>query len=376
MLWWTLRKLKAGTADERRKAALELVESNNPRAVASFVEVLAKDATENALWPTALALADIVSKVSKDHVRHAAAEGLAALGPRGIAALLALRRNPQSIQWDSIEDCLTAMGRRDLRPLLAALPDENAHVFWRCRIARALGRTGDKRAVPSLVAALTDRSVPLRGEAAWALGQLGDTSVAERLAAGPEISEDERKAFGWAGKERVEEEFVFALASLGDPRAVKPLASYFRSAEQNESRRLKAAEFLLKFGKVAAPRVIEILESPEAGSVHYSELLSRTVRLLSQIDDPRSVGPLLHRAKCGGPKAKEVVESLRKVVRSVGPQVDTAILQELGTFSQALQSKIVWVDREGDQPNVEEFTEIDCSDIAALARKELARRGV
>jgi hypothetical protein len=75
----------------------------------------------------------------------------------------------------------------------------------------------------------------------------------------------------------MEEEFVFALASLGDPRAVKPFASYFRSTEQNESHRLMAADFLLKFGMVAVPRVIEILESPEAGSVH-SNLMQISTR--------------------------------------------------------------------------------------------------
>jgi epoxyqueuosine reductase len=43
----------------------------------------------------------------------------------------------------------------------------------------ALGNAGDRRAAPALARALADRSPLVRGHAAWALGQLGETAACE-----------------------------------------------------------------------------------------------------------------------------------------------------------------------------------------------------
>jgi epoxyqueuosine reductase len=53
-------------------------------------------------------------------------------------------------------------------------------------VAVALGNWGSEEAVPALHAALSDVSPPVRGHAAWALGQIGTESaraaLLERLA--------------------------------------------------------------------------------------------------------------------------------------------------------------------------------------------------
>jgi epoxyqueuosine reductase len=54
----------------------------------------------------------------------------------------------------------------------------------------ALGNSGDARAVPALIRALSDHEPLIRGHAAWALGRLGGAEAVEALAAAGEVEAD------------------------------------------------------------------------------------------------------------------------------------------------------------------------------------------
>ncbi|MGI9061313.1 MAG: tRNA epoxyqueuosine(34) reductase QueG [Ktedonobacteraceae bacterium] len=68
----------------------------------------------------------------------------------------------------------------------------------------ALGNSGDQRAVPALITALHDNEPLIRGHAAWALGQLGGTSVHEAL----------QEALQNEHEEEVQKEIQYALHIL------------------------------------------------------------------------------------------------------------------------------------------------------------------
>jgi len=70
--------------------------------------------------------------------------------------------------------------------------------------AVALGNSGDRRAVPALLHALTDESALVRGHAAWALARLGGDDVREAL----------RRRFAVESDPTVREEIAWALGDL------------------------------------------------------------------------------------------------------------------------------------------------------------------
>ncbi len=98
--------------------------------------------------------------------------------------------------------------------LIGYLSDPDPDV--RGKVALILGVLREQRAVPALIATLTDNKTvwDAARDAAWALGEIGDTAAVEPLidvlnepvVAGPAVE---------------------ALAKLGDPRMVEALIRYF-----------------------------------------------------------------------------------------------------------------------------------------------------
>jgi epoxyqueuosine reductase len=76
----------------------------------------------------------------------------------------------------------------------------------------ALGNSGDRRAVPPLVRALSDHEPLIRGHAAWALGRLGGEDAARALQTARAMETDE-----WVGEEIAAAQ---AMAQASDPREV------------------------------------------------------------------------------------------------------------------------------------------------------------
>lgn len=106
---------------------------------------------------------------------------------------------------------------------------------------RALAALADRRAVAFLIAALHDRSTYVRGNAAWALGQLGDPSAFDALLLA--IQEG-----------RVNTTGVEALARVDPERALDPLLERLQAADRDT--RWHAARELCA---LRDPRAVEAL---------------------------------------------------------------------------------------------------------------------
>lgn len=100
----------------------------------------------------------------------------------------------------------------DVEPLFAALTDHDATV--RHEAVRALGATGDRRAVEPLIAALDDSDDRVRFLAAIALGNIGDPTAVPPLIGALGAGSDDLRRFAAA-----------ALGKIGDPQAVDPLTT-------------------------------------------------------------------------------------------------------------------------------------------------------
>jgi HEAT repeat protein len=103
-----------------------------------------------------------------------------------------------------VEWALKNIGEPAVDHLIQALRDENPRVRWGA--AEALGKIGDRKAVPSLIQYLR---VHNSKEAAKALGYIGDTRAVEPLI---QILNKSRS-----------ETVIWALGEIGDARAVEPL---------------------------------------------------------------------------------------------------------------------------------------------------------
>jgi len=92
---------------------------------------------------------------------------------------------------------LVRVGSASLDPLLKTLAA--AGPAGRRNIAWALGALDDRRAVPSLIASLTDAEASVREQAAWALGAIDDARAVQPLiAALRDTSPAVRRQSAWA----------------------------------------------------------------------------------------------------------------------------------------------------------------------------------
>jgi len=115
-----------------------------------------------------------------------------------------------------------------LQEIIERLDDPSSEV--REEAARALGRIGDKEAVPVLVTALSDSQSTIRIEAARALGRIGDKSAVAPLADAMASSSPELRAA-----------CAKALGSIRGVESTKALLTAFRS-EQDHSVLVMGAE--------------------------------------------------------------------------------------------------------------------------------------
>jgi HEAT repeat protein/beta-lactamase regulating signal transducer with metallopeptidase domain len=105
----------------------------------------------------------------------------------------------------------------DFRAWRQALDVDDADM--REHAATALGKRGDKRAVPYLIKMLGDPSASVREHTATALGELGDSRALEALAKTMHEDKDTR----------VREHAASALGNLGDSRAYEALLETFEN---------------------------------------------------------------------------------------------------------------------------------------------------
>jgi HEAT repeat protein len=89
-------------------------------------------------------------------------------------------------------------------------------------IIQALGKSGDNRAIPSLLEALNSKHINVRASATGALGQIGDATTVNNLA---RLLNDE--------SEFVQQHAIEALSDIGTPEALD-IVTRWQDAKTNQ----------------------------------------------------------------------------------------------------------------------------------------------
>jgi HEAT repeat protein len=172
---------------------------------------------------------------------------------------------------------------RALSPLLRWLDDPRGrNSFVRDAAIAALGRLGDRQAVPPLLAKLDDLDAIARVTAIEVLGRLGD-----RQAVPPLLTKlDDPENF-------IRRTAIEALGRLGDRQAVPPLLT--KLDDFDATTRVTAIEALGRLGdRQAVPPLLAKLDDPE----NYIRVTA--IEALGRLGDRQAVPPLL--AKLDDPK--------------------------------------------------------------------------
>ncbi|MDF0591209.1 HEAT repeat domain-containing protein [Candidatus Methanocrinis natronophilus] len=140
--------------------------------------------------------------------------------------------------------------------------------------AKALGETGDPRAVEPLIVALKDSNRDLRIHSAYALGEIGDLRAVDPLIAA--LNDDHSSVRGYA---------AHALGQIGDPKAVDPLIAALNDRQPNV--RIHSAGSLVRLGK---PEYFD--QVMEGVTNQNSGIREAAAEALGNTRDPRSIEPL------------------------------------------------------------------------------------
>jgi HEAT repeat protein len=148
-----------------------------------------------------------------------AASALVAIGSAAYEPLTQALKGPVWVARGNAAWALGALGNHNAAPLLAVtLRDSEANV--RRRGAWALGALDASESVPALIDALKDTDAGVREQVAWALGAIGDRRAVEPLMNA--LSDQSAQ---------VREQAAWALGALGDRRASPALAKALKDGE-------------------------------------------------------------------------------------------------------------------------------------------------
>ncbi len=228
-----LPDLRHPDAKVRRAAVKGLRQSRNPAALPHLIAAL-DDGSFGVIF-------------------HAV-RGLEALGdPAAIPPLIAMLERDRSCDvCDEIGAALTEFGDAAVGPLIDALRSPSPRA--RSIAARCLGQIGDPLAVPGLIALLDDPHPWPLSAALAALWRFKDVRAADPLAAFLTRSEDAIPADEITSPYAQKRAAAYALAELGDPRAIDTLAdAYTRD-------RGSCVTTIQQLGKIHDPRVRPLIE--------------------------------------------------------------------------------------------------------------------
>ena len=226
------------------------------------------------------ALVEVLRGDTDSIVRTRAAAALGKLGDRAAVPFLLEALNDESEHVRG--NAAWARGRigdpSTVPTLIGAMNDDDVHV--RCKAAAALGDLGDRAAIPVLLEALRVPNGMVRGYAATALGKIGDGSVVPKLI---ETLRGERPRPDDLSP------IVDLVAALGELRAREAVPVLVKHLEAESSfTRGRAASALWKIADpIAAPALAKALRDPEAN------VRREAVLALGRIADPSSVPSLV-----------------------------------------------------------------------------------
>ena len=219
----------------RRKAAIELGETRDPRAIKPLIGALQmaekafiadRDFDFNMNFMKIISAA--LGKMGKPAIvplinalkTVSTSEALINIGPPATASLIRLLEHENEIIRQRASYALGEIkDPKAVDPLIQCLQDDQASV--RRSTASALGEIGDPKAAEQLTQSLKDKDVDVRQFAAAALGEIGDTRAVEPLIQTLKDNLDET----------VQRTAAKALGEIGDKKAVEPLTQALDSKD-------------------------------------------------------------------------------------------------------------------------------------------------
>jgi HEAT repeat protein len=237
-----------------KKLEIVLRDDASPAIRATAAASLGRMQFSNAVEPLIKALGD-----TSGEVRTEVAKALGLLADRrACTPLLTLLPDRDPVVVRAAVSALGGIGdslaTKSLLPLLA--PDQHAdHRADSLQVvtANALGRIGDRRSVPALVAVLEKSSPHGRAAIAAALGRIGERSAADVLLPLLRLEDPAHEPVVLAAAE--------ALGRLGEPRAIEPLADLLMNDRVRHKKMMGVA-----LARISHPRVITAVADRLAAS--------------------------------------------------------------------------------------------------------------
>ncbi|HTL59038.1 MAG TPA: HEAT repeat domain-containing protein [Candidatus Limnocylindrales bacterium] len=357
MLWLTLRQLKSGGANARRKAAREIWRDPTPRGLSALATAVMTDSDSEVRQIAASALGRSNDPARYDHLlkalndRHPDVIRSAMMGlrrasdERVIPALVPLLRHPDftvrtsagqtidTIPWVPKErdervsfyvakgwfDRAAAAGV-DAIPVLQ-LTAETGPVFAAVRAVEALGKIGDPSVVKFLRTSLRSAEPAVAIAAADGLGKVGGQEAVEGLKSCLTSSMTQLRAAA-----------VQALGRLGAAEATGMICKMLLDKEWEVRREAASA-----LGKLNNPEGLEPLT--KALEDIDSDVRDAAALALGKMGDRRGVGPLVL-------ALKDEVSSVRRIAAASLSRIDPDWVSLPETRSAAEQLKIAIQDAE------------------------------
>lgn len=154
-----------------------------------------------------------------------AASALVAIGTPAYEPLTRVLKGPVWIARGNAAWALGALGNHAATPLLAAVLRDTEPAVRR-RGAWALGALDASESLPALIEALKDSDVGVREQVAWALGAIGDRRAVDALM---NALSDQAAS--------VREQAAWALGALGDHKAAATLSKALKDPEARVRRK-------------------------------------------------------------------------------------------------------------------------------------------
>jgi HEAT repeat protein len=183
-----------------------------------------------------------------------AIRGLEELGDiRAVPVLLSKLGSSACDVCDEIGAALVTFGEDAVPELIAAL--DAPHPRTRAIAATALSRIGDPRAVEPIIGLLDDPEASVLGAALSALWEFSDERAREPFAAFVSRPDAAIPSSENASTYERKRAAAFALAELGDPRAVDVLTQSFYAEPR------LCVETIRQLGKIDDPRVRPLIQA-------------------------------------------------------------------------------------------------------------------
>ncbi len=290
---------------ERAFAARMLGEIGHVRAVDSLIRVM-RDTREE----------------DRD-VRMAASRALGRIrDPRALEPLVEALGLPESWLPPRIAEILLEFGEAACEPLLRKLA-ERGEVNTRAWAAEVLGQLKHPRAVPALLACLADLHDQVRSRAAGALGKIGDRHAVPELI---HLMLGDPVPY-------VRIQSVRALGAIGDPRALHHLIDSLKDGEWWV--RVRVIEALEQLGERAVEPLLLALEDPDTEVRQRAAMTLERLGVLDTLLERVGDGDVAAREKLVAAAQSGVVEILVAALAHSNPRVRYAVAEILGEVPHA-----------------------------------------